>query len=81
VVFFPVDAATAVDQEVGAGDPGRLMELLVLSAAPGSSTEDGLRLLASLGGAEGGDARHRDGHPGDARPDHLDGLSTVDVQA
>ncbi|MEV4924500.1 helix-turn-helix transcriptional regulator [Streptomyces roseoverticillatus] len=32
------------------------MELLVLSAAPGSPTEDGLRLLAGLG-ADGGDAR------------------------
>jgi hypothetical protein len=28
------------------------MELLVLSAAPGSPTEDGLRLLATLGGEE-----------------------------
>ncbi|MFC8535882.1 helix-turn-helix transcriptional regulator [Streptomyces sp. NPDC057249] len=35
--------------------PGR--ELIVLSAAPGSPAEDGLRLLAALGaGAEGGDA-------------------------
>ncbi|MEU6256796.1 helix-turn-helix transcriptional regulator [Streptomyces sp. NPDC047043] len=34
------------------------MELLVLSAAPGSPTEDGLRLLAGLG-ADGGDARPR----------------------
>ncbi len=32
------------------------MELLVLSAAPGSPAEDGLRLLAGLG-ADGGDAR------------------------
>ncbi|KQV11956.1 helix-turn-helix transcriptional regulator [Kitasatospora sp. Root107] len=32
------------------------MELLVMSAAPGSSAEDGLRLLAGLG-ADGGDAR------------------------
>jgi hypothetical protein len=31
------------------------MELLVLSAAPGSPAEDGLRLLASLG-ADSGDA-------------------------
>ncbi|WP_370070399.1 hypothetical protein [Streptacidiphilus sp. MAP5-3] len=52
----------------------------MLAAAPGSPAEDGLRLLAALG-AEGGDARHRDGHPGDAHPDHLDGLSTVEVQA
>ncbi|MFJ7272446.1 helix-turn-helix transcriptional regulator [Streptomyces sp. NPDC099050] len=37
------------------GDSG--MELVVLSAAPGSPAEDGLRLLAGLG-ADGADARH-----------------------
>jgi hypothetical protein len=47
------------------------MELLVLSAAPGSPTEDGLRLLGTLSG-DGHPSRpvaalHRDGRrPGDA---------------
>ncbi|MFE1791811.1 helix-turn-helix transcriptional regulator [Streptomyces sp. NPDC059525] len=39
------------------------MELLVLSAAPGSPAEDGLRLLAGLGADDGGSAQPAPAHP------------------
>ncbi|MFE0462497.1 helix-turn-helix transcriptional regulator [Kitasatospora sp. NPDC058965] len=49
------------------------MELLVLSATPGSPAEDGLRLLAGLGAADGGAAG-----PGAADPGTGTGTGTAD---
>ncbi|MFF9090571.1 helix-turn-helix transcriptional regulator [Streptomyces sp. NPDC014991] len=52
----PLIGLLELHQENFALPDGSGMELLVLSAAPGSPAEDGLRLLAGLG-ASGGDAR------------------------
>ena len=51
----PLVGLLELHQENFALPDGSGMELLVLSAAPGTPAEDGLRLLASLG-AENGDA-------------------------
>jgi transcriptional regulator with XRE-family HTH domain len=52
----PLVGLLDLHQENFASPDGSDMELLVLSAAPGSPTEDGLRLLAGLD-ADSGDAR------------------------
>ncbi|MEU6277151.1 helix-turn-helix transcriptional regulator [Streptomyces populi] len=63
----PLVGPLDLHQENFASPDGSGMELLVLSAAPGSPAEDGLRLLAGLD-TDGGDVRPTDSPRGSGSP-------------